>query len=148
MMAPSEAAKNLQGNRARPRTIVPAIPLPYIQKRKLATPPRRKENETTSITGVQSTTTTPASPPTKVEAGSSIAVNGVCKEQAESKKDAVYRAASPLTLVVEEKQGLTFPVAEIRLPDVEVQTGQGITSDVHGPQGEPNVKSCLRLIPP
>jgi hypothetical protein len=29
-----DPAKSLQGNRARPRAIVPAIPLPYIQKRK------------------------------------------------------------------------------------------------------------------
>lgn len=33
-MAGPNAAKNLQGNRPRPRPIVPAIPLPYIQKRK------------------------------------------------------------------------------------------------------------------
>ena len=33
-MAASDSAKNLQGFRARPKPIVPAIPLPYIQKRK------------------------------------------------------------------------------------------------------------------
>ncbi len=46
-MAPTDAANALQGNRPRPSTIrpiVPAIPLPYIQKRKqYATAPAKIE---------------------------------------------------------------------------------------------------------
>ncbi len=47
-MASSNAANAIQGNRPRPSTvrpIVPAIPLPYIQKRKQRTPAPPKSDE-------------------------------------------------------------------------------------------------------
>jgi hypothetical protein len=47
-MAPTDAANALQGNRPRPSTvrpIVPAIPLPYIQKRKQHAVPQTKTEQ-------------------------------------------------------------------------------------------------------
>jgi hypothetical protein len=63
MAPPANAAKALQANRPRPtaRAIVPAIPLPYIQKRKQqAVVPKKVEEEIspTPIADVQ----TPSSP--------------------------------------------------------------------------------------
>jgi hypothetical protein len=64
-MAPTDAANALQGNRPRPSTvrpIVPAIPLPYIQKRKHhAVAPTKTEEVPASVTSADPPITT--SPP-------------------------------------------------------------------------------------
>lgn len=61
-MAPTDAANALQGNRPRPSTvrpIVPAIPLPYIQKRKQhAVAPTKTEEVPTSVASADPPTTT------------------------------------------------------------------------------------------
>src|ERR1700694_1315700 len=64
-MAPADAANSLKGNRPRPsavRTIVPAIPLPYIQKRKqYATAAARVEEAPAPLASAETpkTTSTP-----------------------------------------------------------------------------------------
>jgi hypothetical protein len=64
-MAPTDAASALQGNRPRPSTvrpIVPAIPLPYIQKRKQhATVPTKAEEVPAPVTSADTPKT--MSPP-------------------------------------------------------------------------------------
>jgi hypothetical protein len=64
-MAPTDAATALQSSRPRPSTvrpIIPAIPLPYIQKRKQhAVTPNKTEEVTMSIPAANPPTTT--SPP-------------------------------------------------------------------------------------
>jgi hypothetical protein len=61
-MAPTDAASALQGNRPRPSTvrpIVPAIPLPYIQKRKQhAAVPTKAEEVPAPVTSADTPKTT------------------------------------------------------------------------------------------
>ena len=79
-MAPSSSsAKTLQQNRPRPtisKAIVPAIPLPYIQKRKLQQAAREKANAE-AVQATQATVEeTPISPrPPKIDNAPSV-VNG------------------------------------------------------------------------
>src|SRR5450432_3665604 len=68
-MASIEAARALQANRPRPsavRPIVPAIPLPYIQKRKQNSVPPKKVEEAPFSAPSSDPVPTPSSPATDV----------------------------------------------------------------------------------
>ncbi|OBT78347.1 hypothetical protein VF21_02181 [Pseudogymnoascus sp. 05NY08] len=115
----AEAAKNLQGNRTRPRSIVPAIPLPYVQKRKLAGAPRKEEVEVASDTTVDSRTSTSNTSSATVEVCRSTDTNGTSDQETKQKVDSVYSAVSPLTSEVEENQALDLPDNNLRAHEQE-----------------------------
>lgn len=133
----AEAAKNLQGNRTRPMSIVPAIPLPYVQKRKLAGAPRKEETEVASDATADSRTSTSNDSSATVEACHSTDTNGTSDQETKQKVDTVYSAASPLTFEVEENQALDLPDNNLRALGQE-HTEHEVTTegyDSHGKQG-------------
>lgn len=133
----AEAAKNLQGNRTRPRSIVPAIPLPYVQKRKLAGAPRKEEIEVASDTTVDSLTSTSNTSSVTVEVCRSTDTNGTSDQETKQKDDTVYSAGSPLTSEVEENQALDLPDNNLPAHGQE-HTEHEVTTegdDAHGKQG-------------
>lgn len=134
----AEAAKNLQGNRTRPRSIVPAIPLPYVQKRKLAAAPRKEEIEAASDITVDSnnTSTSNASSAT-VEVCRSTDTNDTSEQETKQKGDTVYSTTSPLTSEVEDNQALDLPDNNLHAHG-QKHTGPEIATegnDAHGKQG-------------
>src|SRR6266487_2866145 len=78
-MAPTDAANALQSNRSRSsmiRPIVPAIPLPYMQKRKQTAPAPKKpeevpvaESPAETLSTITSTADLPTNEPSNIETG-------------------------------------------------------------------------------
>lgn len=133
----AEAAKNLQGNRTRPRSIVPAIPLPYVQKRKLAAAPRKEEIEIAPNTTIDSSTSTSNTSSATVEVCRSTDTNDTSEQETTQKGDTVNSAASTLTSEVEENQALDLPNNNLHAHGQE-HTGHKVATegyDTHGKQG-------------
>lgn len=132
----AEAAKNLQGNRTRPRSIVPAIPLPYVQKRKLTTAPRKEEIEFASDTTVDSCTSTSNTSSATVEVCRSSDTNGTSDKEAKQEIDTVFSATSPLTSEVEGNQALDLPDSYLHFQGQEHTGHETATEgyDAHGKQ--------------
>ncbi|OBT42102.1 hypothetical protein VE00_06523 [Pseudogymnoascus sp. WSF 3629] len=153
----AEAAKNLQGNRTRPRSIVPAIPLPYVQKRKLAGAPRKEEIEVASDTTVDSLTSTSNTSSATVEVCRSTDTNGTSDQETKQKDDTVYSAGSPLTSEVEENQALDLPDNNLPAHGQE-HTEHEVTTegdDAHGAhpgqttqEDKPQVEKVTRQVDP
>jgi hypothetical protein len=99
-MAPaSNSAKALQQNRPRPalpRTVVPAIPLPYIQKRQQQEATRAKAKEEATAPSVVETPT-PSSPTTIAANITPAIVNGSSDGHATEKPEETTEPASPIT---------------------------------------------------
>lgn len=113
IMAPaSNPAKGLQQNRPRPtvpRTIIPAIPLPYVQKRKQQEAARAKAREEASAAAVVEA---PTSPEPKLPDESPLIVNGFEDQDSEKVEEPSEPAvastpatpAAPTALPVEEAE--------------------------------------------
>ncbi|KFY40985.1 hypothetical protein V495_05130 [Pseudogymnoascus sp. VKM F-4514 (FW-929)] len=129
----AEAAKTLQGNRTRPRSIVPAIPLPYVQKRKLVAAPRKEEIEVASDTTVDSSTSTSNTSSATVEVCRSTDTNVTSDQESKHKGDTVYSATPPLASEVKENHALDLPDDNPH-PHVQEHTGHGITTEGHDAQ--------------
>ncbi|KAI9729406.1 MAG: hypothetical protein M1818_008535 [Claussenomyces sp. TS43310] len=127
MAPPADAAKALQGNRPRPtaRAIVPAIPLPYIQKRKkqVVTTPRVDEVIAASpVVETVAASSTTFHPPTNASPDATAATSGTVATptpdkpatlsvEADVKESNTEDQQSPAeTLQVQESQ-LVHPVA-------------------------------------
>ncbi|OBT62679.1 hypothetical protein VE03_07522 [Pseudogymnoascus sp. 23342-1-I1] len=137
----AEAAKNLQGNRTRPRSIVPAIPLPYVQKRKLAAAPRKEEIEIVPDTTVDSSTST-SNTSSAVEVCRSTDTNGTSDQETKQKDDTVKSAASTLTSEVEENQALDLPDNNLHTHGQE-HTGDEVITEGYNAQGaQPGQTTC------
>lgn len=133
----AEAAKNLQGNRTRPRSIVPAIPLPYVQKRKLVAAPRKEEIQVASDITVDSSTSTSNTSSATIEVCRSTDINGTSDQETNQKGDTVNSATSPLTSEVEENEALVLPDNNLHAHGQEHTGHEGTTEgyDAHGKQG-------------
>ncbi|KAE9376995.1 hypothetical protein N431DRAFT_542445 [Stipitochalara longipes BDJ] len=99
-MAPaSNSAKALQQNRPRPavpRTVVPAIPLPYVQKRQQQEAARARAREEAAAPTVVETPA-PSSPASTTAHTSPAIVNGSSKEQIAERPEESTEVASPTT---------------------------------------------------
>ncbi|KFY93003.1 hypothetical protein V498_04620 [Pseudogymnoascus sp. VKM F-4517 (FW-2822)] len=138
----AEAAKNLQGNRTRPRSIVPAIPLPYVQKRKLAAAPRKEEIEIAPNTAIDSSTSTSNTSSAIVEVCRSTDTNGTSEQETTQKGDTVNSAASTLTSEVEENQALDLPDNNLHTNGQEY-TGHEVATEGYDTQGaQPSQTTC------
>lgn len=111
-MAPPGAANALQGNRPRPSTarpIIPAIPLPYIQKRKQhAATPKKTEVVPISVPPADAPTTT-SSPVTDIPPAT---VNGNADAIEEIEVGAELPPVIPATRSVEDN--VEAPVGEVQ----------------------------------
>jgi hypothetical protein len=100
MMAPaSNSAKALQQNRPRPtvaRAVVPAIPLPYIQKRQQQEAARAKAREEAATPNVVGTPA-PSSPASTATHTAPAIVNGSSKGDASEKPEESIESSSPAT---------------------------------------------------
>lgn len=133
----AEAAKNLQGNRTRPRSIVPAIPLPYVQKRKVVAAPRKEEIEVASDITVDSSTSASNTSSATVEVCHSTDTNGTSDQESKQKGATVNSVISTLTSDVEENQALDLPDSNLHTQEQE-QIGYKVTTEgynAHGKQG-------------
>ncbi|KFY32405.1 hypothetical protein V493_00223 [Pseudogymnoascus sp. VKM F-4281 (FW-2241)] len=130
----AEAAKNLQGNRTRPRSIVPAIPLPYVQKRKLVAAPRKEEIEVASEITVDSSTSASNTSSATVEVCHSTDTNGTSDQESKQKGATVNSAISTLTSEVEENQALDFPDSNLHTQEQE-QIGYEVTTEGYNAHG-------------
>lgn len=119
-MAPTDAANALQGVRPRPSTIrpiVPAIPLPYIQKRKQhATAPPKAEEVPAPVTYIETPKTTSSQvadipPPT---------ANGSVDATEQAEVEAELPPATPVGQEVEDSANT--PVDEAQEATVEDPT--------------------------
>lgn len=133
----AEAAKNLQGNRTRPRSIVPAIPLPYVQKRKLVAAPRKEEIEIAPDTTIDSSTSTSNTSSATVEVCRLTDTNGTSEQEPTQKGDTVNSASSTLTSEVEENQTLDLPDNNLHAHGQEYTRHEVATEgyDTQGKQG-------------
>jgi len=134
-MAPTDAANALQGNRPRPSTvrpIVPAIPLPYIQKRKQHVIASTKAEEVpASVTSADPPITT--SPPVADIPPTTANGNADATEHAE--------VGAELPPVVPAIQGVEGSV------DASVDEVQEVTREL-APTGECNSSTLLLCEPP
>ncbi|KFY17611.1 hypothetical protein V492_00532 [Pseudogymnoascus sp. VKM F-4246] len=124
----AEAAKNLQGNRTRPRSIVPAIPLPYVQKRKLSKAPRKEEIEVASDTTVDSVTSTSNTSSATIEVCRSTDTNVTSDQETRQKGDTMYSTVSPLASEVADSQALDLPDNNLHAHG-QKHTGHEITTE-------------------
>lgn len=141
----AEAAKNLQGNRTRPRSIVPAIPLPYVQKRKLTAAPRKEEIEIASDPTVDSCTSTSNTSSVTVEVCRSTDTNGTSGQETKQKSDSVYSATSPLTSEVEENHALDLPDSHLHAHGQE-HTGHETATEGYDAHGKHLIKAITSQI--
>jgi len=119
-MAPaSNSAKALQQNRSRPavpRAVVPAIPLPYIQKRQQQDAARAKaKEEVVAPTFVQTPTSSPSSITTNI---TPAIVNGSDSHAAAKTETSIEPAspvipATPATLALEKESHSEVEAAQI-----------------------------------
>ena len=144
MTMASEATKNLQGNRTRPRSIVPAIPLPYVQKRKLAVAPSKEGNEITSNAALESNTSTSNTPMT-VEVCHSTDTNGTSGEGPEPKNGTVDSVAPQLTSDIEVNQAVDLLDSNLQTSHLEEQTGHDSTTSGYETLGKQRITSLNSL---
>ena len=99
-MAPAtNSAKALQQNRPRPavpRTVVPAIPLPYIQKRQQQEAARAKAREQ-AATPIVVESPAPSSPSSQNAQITPAIANGSSEQQIAEKQEETTQPASPIT---------------------------------------------------
>lgn len=109
-MAPTDTANGLLGSRPRPSTvrhIIPAIPLPYIQKRKQHAAMPKKTEEVPIFTSPADTPTTTSPPIVDIPA---CAANGDVDAIGDVQVDAELPPATPATRTVEND--VETPVGE------------------------------------
>jgi hypothetical protein len=97
-MAPAtNSAKALQQNRPRPavpRAVVPAIPLPYIQKRQQQEAARAKAREQAATLVESPVPSSPSSPNAQI---APAIVNGSSEQQIAERPEEITQPASPIT---------------------------------------------------
>jgi hypothetical protein len=136
IMAPSSnSAKALQQNRPRPtvpRAIIPAIPLPYVQKRQQQEAARAKAKEEAAAAVVTPVVETPSSPSPPASETTPAVVNGSAEEHTSDvseisiKTEEVHEPASPTTPATP-----ATPAVEKENVDVEEHEVQ---EETHGKQ--------------
>lgn len=110
-MAPPNAPNGLQGSYTRPRPIVPAIPLPYIQKRKQQTQSVNGEGSS-ALGGASVCDSTAASTSPQTTSGA----NGLADGQTDSVRDTPKQAPLPPVAVPGAVPGAAPGVAENHHP--------------------------------
>jgi hypothetical protein len=118
-MAPSTSAQALQGNRPRPsanKRIIPAIPLPYIQKRKenIAAAARKSELEEKRTTSPTVVSSEPSSPLASSKSDAFVAENS-------------EEVSTLLEDDISTQQASATPDVEQESPTLETSTPQSVT---------------------
>ncbi len=128
-MAPaSNSAKALQQNRPRPavpRAVVPAIPLPYIQKRQQQEAARAKAKEEVTVPTVVETPT-PSSPTTTA---SPAIVNGSSNGHSAAKPEGTTEPTSPITPATPATPALEEDSQQSELEEPEVSAEDETTGE-------------------
>ncbi|RFU33631.1 hypothetical protein B7463_g2697, partial [Scytalidium lignicola] len=100
-MSPAQSsAKALQGNRTRPtvsKPVVPAIPLPFIQKRKQRGPSLKKTEEPPVAMSKSEAQDSSASPPSSASCATAVVANGSVNNHTTEKSDHAVLKTSPAT---------------------------------------------------
>jgi hypothetical protein len=149
-MAPSSnPAKGLQQNRPRPtvpRTIIPAIPLPYVQKRKQQEAARAKAREEASSVAVVEAPTSPTPTPKPAEE-TSLTVNG--SEDQESEKvdepSEPAEASTPATPVTPAAPA-DLPVKEVEVVDENNTVAEAEVSSHEESEGKNQLTFASRAL--
>lgn len=112
MAPPADAAKALQSNRQRPSTrVVPAIPLPYLQKRKQNIPTPKKVEEETALPVAETPTSLS---PAAADLSPVVNTNGV-SDDADAGSEVIepITPITPATPAVEEEVKVSGEVEEV-----------------------------------
>ncbi len=146
-MAPSTAAKNPQGNHTRARSIIPAIPLPYIQKRQARDLARQNADKAVSTTTVAEISTSgPASATPNSPAEQTPMVNKNDQIEANSTEITWKLADIPLptmaqvNAILAETTGNSVPVPTGQFLDTTKNDKLEQTKIEHNPDVVPSAK--------